>query len=530
MKSESTQKVIFDKLKNTLLSSALNISKPIYNNFNISLSRNISLYNLIQIEDYNHLEMGLGLKALERIPKNQEIMTIPIISGLNGLEMLDIKSDENLKILKTVMHSIAANYAQSASSSSSSLKNNGNYANQSENTFNNDTFNMQMSKAKIDEFKYEKMLQTQSLMWQIIVNSLHENSYNFDLVNSFPKAELTNLVYFDKRILEKTSSVSLKLFFSETLAAFRFIYEAIAKQGIFELSQESFLWAYCNTLSRKLSIIDEFNANNIKSSEAAEKNGGTPIEFIAPVVEYINHSSKNANVIVEPDYDFDAKQSIIRLYACEDINEGEQLLLDYAKLERFDNRMFMNRYGFFDKDNPNKSFEIPFLMEDVFELFGITKEEIFVKFLALQKNENLKSFKNELFKKAKVSDFENKFFKLRLYDNKFDVELLKYLRIAFLTESDLSGASKKANLLSFDFSKKFSDVNEREIALFCVGILNKYFLSVKDNDYEKIVQDIGEVESREHFMLKNMYLLEKEEKYLLEKNLNFFKKKLNMLV
>ncbi len=513
MKSEGPQKIILDKLKNTLLSSALNISKPIYNNFNMSLTRHISLYNLIQIEDYNDLEMGLGIKSLEKIPKNQEIMTIPVISGLNGLEMLDIKSDQSLQILKKLMHSIAANYAQSADPNSTKSENN----------------NKEYVKAKLDEFKYEKMLQTQSLMWQIIVNSLNKNSYNFDLVDSFPKDELAQLAYFDKSIMEKMSSISLKLFYSETLAALRYMYEMIAQQGIFELSQESFLWAYCNTLSRKTSIIDFYGTNsNSTDNDNSEK--GSPIELIAPILEYINHSSCAANVLIEPDFDFDSKQSIIRLYACADIRAGEQLLLDYTKSERYNNRQLMSRYGFFDLDNANKTIEIPLLIEDVFELFNIGNEEIFAKYFVLQKNENLISFKNELLRKAKLSDYENRFFKLTLYDNKFDIELLKYLRIAFLTEEDLSDAAKKSALLSFDFSRKYNDRNEREIALFCLVIINNYFNSVKDNDYERVIRDIGKVQSKEQFMLKNMFLLEKEEKYLLERNVSYLKKKLNTLI
>jgi hypothetical protein len=511
MKSESTQKAIFDKLKNTLLSSALNISKPIYDNFSMTLSRKIALYNLIAIEDYNHLEMGLGIKALEKINKNQEIMTIPIISGLNGMEMLDIKSDQNLQILKKLIHNIAESYAQNLSGKEEEY----------ESAQNKD---FKKPKAKIDEFKYEKMLQTQSLTWQIIVNSLHKDSYNYDLVNSFPKEELTQLAYFDRNILEKMSSASLKFFYSETIGAFKYIYDQIAKEGIFELSQENFLWAYNNTLSRKISIIDHYS--NV--SDNSDK--GSPIELIAPIVEYINHSSSVANVFVEPDYDFDSKQSIIRLYAAENISEGDQLLLDYTKSDKFNNRQLMNRYGFFDKDNPNKNIEVPFLMEDVFNLFNILNEEIFMKFFKLQKNENLKNFKIELLRKAKLSDYENKFFKLTLYDNRFDLELLKYLRIAFLAEEDLNDAAKKANLLNFDFSIKFSDENERLVIMFCLGVLNNYFDNVKGNDYAKITGDIGKVESRKQFMLKNMYLLENEEKFLLEKSLKFLKKKLNTLI
>lgn len=513
MKSDGVQKAIFDKLKNTLLSSALNISKPIYNNFNMSLSRNISLYNLIQIEDYNHLEMGLGLKAMEKINKNQEIMTVPIISGLNGLEMLDVKSDQNLQILKKLIHNIAASYAQNTTNSLESES------------------NTAKKKPKIDEFKYEKMLQTQSLMWQIIVNSLNKDSYNYDLVNSFPKEnELTQLAYFDRNIVEKMSSVSLKFFFSESIAALSYIYQLIAQEGIFELTQENFLWAYCNTLSRKISIIDYYGNNNTDLHAENQNDKGSPIELIAPIVEYINHSSASSNVIIEPDFDFESKQSIIRLYASADISAGEQLLLDYAKAEAFNNRQFMSRYGFFDALNPHKNIEVPFLMEDVFDLFQISQEEVFAKFFALQKNENFKSFKHELLKKAKLSDFENKFFKLTLYDNKFDIDLLKFLRIAFLAEEDLNDSQKKANLLRFDFSKKFSDANERDVILFCVGILSKYFESVKDKDYDRIIGEIGSVQSREQFMLKNMNLLEKEEKYLLEKNLSFLKKRLNTLI
>ena len=165
MKDANSGKIIFDKIKTNLLNSTLKISHQIYNNFNSSLSRNITLYNNLSLEDYNNLEMGLGIKAMEEIEKGQEILTIPIITGLNGLEMIDIKSDQNLTILKSLMNKIAGLYSSK------------NPAENSDNKF---------KKEKNDTFRYEKMLQTQSLVWQAMVNLSNEGAYNHDLVNSFP--------------------------------------------------------------------------------------------------------------------------------------------------------------------------------------------------------------------------------------------------------------------------------------------------------------------------------------------------------
>ena len=78
MKSDNLNKVIFDKLKNCLLNSSINYSQTIYSNFNSSLSRNILLHHPLELEDYNYLEMGLGLKAQNKIEKlrakNKEII------------------------------------------------------------------------------------------------------------------------------------------------------------------------------------------------------------------------------------------------------------------------------------------------------------------------------------------------------------------------------------------------------------------------------------------------------------------------
>lgn len=502
MKNEAANKVIFDKIKNILLTTALNLSQPIYTNFNMALSRNIQLYCSLKLEDYNNLEMGIGLCALENIQKHQEIMSIPIISGLNGLEMLDIKTDQNLQILKNLMNKIAFSYSQI-------------------NVESNNINSNQTSKNKnqLNNLKYEKMLQTQSLMWQIIVNSLNNNSYNYDLVNSFPREELTQPIYFSKEIINKIASMSLKLFYSETISAYKYIYDFISREGIFEVNQEQFLWAYNNTLSRKISIIDYHNSEE-----------GSPIEFIAPILEYVNHSSVNNNVIFEPDYDIESKNSLIRVYATKDINKGDQLLMDYNLSDKFNNRNFMNRYGFFDHDNINKNIEIPFLMEEIFEILQISKEEIILKFLNSQIDLKTKNIKKELLRKAKVSDCESRFFKLTIYENKFDIELLKFLRITFLEDAELDDPLRKEKCFLHDFSKKFSDNNEKLVLEFCKKIFDKYYSSLNKIDYDTLITSIGKVESKEAFMLKNMYLLEKEEKGLLEKNLKFISKKKENLI
>jgi len=510
MKNENLQKAVFDKIKNTILTSALEISKPIYQNFSQSLSRNIIINNLIQLEDYNDLEMGLGLKAMEKIQKSQEIMTIPIVCGLNGLEMIDVKNDQNFQILKKLMNKISSTYSQIETHDSSSYPNN------------QIKFNEKNNKVKINDFKYEKMLQTQSLLWQIIVNSINKNSYNFELVNSFPREELTQLAYYDRKLIENMSSMSLKLFFSETIGAYKYIYDLISQEGIFEISQEMFLWAYSNTLSRKISVIDSFSGDDPQN--------GKPIELIAPILEYINHSSSKENVIVEPDYDYETKTSVIRVYSSQEIQAGDQLLMDYGKYENYNNRQFINRYGFFDNENPKKFIELPFLLDEIFEIFEYSKEEILQKFLHIQKNENLKAFKTELLKKANLLNYETKFFKVNIYENKFDLELIKFLRIAFLEEEDISDSNSKQKALSHNFSNKFFDKNEKNVFAFCIKILEKYFASIKDNNYEGLIETLGIIDNREKFMLKNMYKLENEEKYLLDKNLKYLKKKLNSLI
>ena len=486
MKSDNLNKVIFDKLKNCLLNSSINYSQTIYSNFNSSLSRNILLHHPLELEDYNYLEMGLGLKAQNKIEKHQEIMTIPILSGLNGLEMLDVKNDQNLKILKNLINNISSNYSQNSNS----------------------------DKNKHDELKYQKMLQTQSLIWQVIVNYSNNESYNFDLVNSFPKDDLTQLIYYSKDLIDQMSSSSLKLLFSETLSAYKYIYDLINFEGIFEVSEDIFLWAYNNTLSRKISIIDYYNNEK-----------GNPIELIAPILEYVNHSSIKTNIIAEPDYDIETNNSLIRVYCSRDIESGQQLFLDYGYNENFNNRQFLNRFGFIDLENSNKEIELPFLFDEIFQILDLNNEKVFVTYKELKATNN--EFKSNLLKKAKVEDFENKFFKLTLYENKFNIELLKFLRIIFLSLEDFSNSDKKEKCLRHDFSEKYSNENEKIVLEFCLKILEKYFSTLKNNDYNNLISNIGMIDSTEKFKLKNMFLLENEEKYLLDKNLNYLNKKYN---
>src|SRR4051812_26453097 len=103
MKSES----VYQTARKVLLNSTLTISKSVYSCFASAFDRGAIVNNKIMLYDYNNLGMGYGLKALEQIPAQSEIFKIPLNTGLNGVDMVDMIEDERKSILKALCNNIS---------------------------------------------------------------------------------------------------------------------------------------------------------------------------------------------------------------------------------------------------------------------------------------------------------------------------------------------------------------------------------------------------------------------------------------
>jgi hypothetical protein len=457
MKKES----VIDITKKLLLNSTLLISKKVFNCFSSATENGAIINRNIALDDYNALGMGYGLKALEHIHTNTEIMRIPIGTGLNGVDMVDMLEDERKKVLKQLCNNIASTIAPEGP-------------------------------------ERERMYQVQSLVWQVMHNSQYEEATNNALISAFPTEDLTQIIYMKQEHINHLSSLNMKIYISYTTHFYKSIYEMVKKESIFDADLNFFIWAYNNVISRKLSV----------------KSPKQSVEVILPILDYINHSSVDPNVTTVPYYDIKEDRSYVLLNSTREIQEGEQLFRFYGEDS---NRNYMNKYGFFDKDNKRKDLNI-FYTQHLFEL--ILNEQIVQEYLYLMKQ--AKPLKEKLFKNNNVDLVVSD--SIEIYPNKFDNEILKYLRIIFLSEEECIKAA------GHDFGQIFSMENEIKVFKFLKVIFDKHFSLIKNNNYTNKIDALGEIDNVDKFKVKNLLLLEEEEQFILSKNVEYINKKLNTLI
>jgi hypothetical protein len=469
----SKNQQIADLFKNSILNSALEISPKIYRIFSMSLERNIEVTCRLKLKDYNNLEMGLGLQASEHIREHREIMRIPVATGFNGMDLIDFKEDVSKTVIKETCWNIAK-------------------------TFFPDNF----------KFRQEKNFQNLMLMWQILLNSYYKDAYNYDMVNAFPESDLTQPMFASENIYNNIKSINLKKYYHDNRLYMQTVYDLIAKEAIFEMSFDEVAWAYNNVLARKMIIVEPISQ--------------MPYQLILPIIDYVNHSSIDANILVEPVFETERSTSFLSIKASRDIREGEQLFFDYGPMY---NKKFMNMYGFYDDQNPIQESDFLFITssENLYGLLQFTNEDIISEFYnKIASNVNLKS---QIMTKNEISmDMFYPTFNLMLYNNKFENKLVKFLRIVYLENDQVE------NAINYDFNQMYSLENDKKVYSMIHVILNKHLSFVKDIKHSECIEALGTIDSAEKYKTKCMYKLENEEKILLEKNLKFLNNKLRNLL
>jgi hypothetical protein len=486
----SARKVQFaDEIKNCLLNSALNFSTKLYNNFNSAINRGMDLEFKISLQDYNHLEQGLGLRADEKIFKDKEVFLIPLSMGMNGLDLIDFKEHVNRKIIEESSRKVAK-----------SLHPN-------------------------DKFRQEKVYQNCILAWQILFSAHFENSYMHDMVEAFPIRDLTQPIYSRKELLEKIKSKNLIKYYHENNQFFDLIYSLLCRETTYDISIEEITWAFNCVFSRKLSIL--------------EQDTNSPYELLLPVVDYINHSSTQSNLLYQPYYERVDQRSYLSVVAKRDIEKGEQLFFDYGP---YTNKKFVHMYGFFDRENPKVESDFYIHGQNLLNLLQIQpnsdEDETYRKFLykieEITNKENYSST-SQFRIKHKLLEKNNATFlggyneiNLTLFPNKFDIKFLKFLRIIFLDNGDIS-EDNIGKVENHNFTNIYSRDNELKVYNFLKYILKKHISPIEEIDHEELISEIGLIDNVEKVKLKTMFLLEREEKMLLEKNIKYIDSKLNLI-
>jgi hypothetical protein len=473
------KEIAIDFIKNSILNSSLQHSRKIYKVFNMAFERGIDINFRLVLEDYNNLEMGFGLKAAEPIYENKEIMRIPVVTGFNGLDLIDFKEDISKKAIVDLSWKIAKTFFPDSEDSKK---------------------------------RQEKSFQNLILFWQLLLNSYQKDAYNHHFVDSFPDKDLTQPVYASDDIFNLISSRNLKKYYFDNKLFLHSLYNYISREKIHEVTFNEIAWAYNNVISRKIIIPEESNLKNI-------------YQLIMPIADYINHSSTKANCYAEPVYESESKSSYISLKADKNIQENEQLFFDYGPMY---NKKLMSMYGFFDSENPMVESDFLFIGESNYFLpfLEIPSTDILTEFY--NKVENNKEFKVQLMNKHSIN--YSKYypqFSIILYLNKFDTNFLKFLRIIFLDDQDIS--HYKDSIWNHDFDDIYSFQNEKKVYSYIEYVLNRHLSFVKHINHDDFIKSLGTIDSLDKFKTKSMWKLEQEEKVLLEKNLIWVTKKMKSL-
>lgn len=143
-----------------------------------------------------------------------------------------------------------------------------------------------------------------------------------------------------------------------------------------------------------VSTIDEFKwAMGIVLSRAISNVSiGTPLTLV-PVIDLVNHSTIKCNA----NHTYDAVTGDFTLYTTKDVEEGEEIFINYG--DGRDSASFMSLYGFCDVDNLND--EIPLKLSSKHQ----TAEDFSGDAISLEKAESFSSFsqwKNLTAEKYKV--------------------------------------------------------------------------------------------------------------------------------
>ena len=117
-------------------------------------------------------------------------------------------------------------------------------------------------------------------------------------------------------------------------------------------------------------------------------------------------------------------------------------------------------------------------------------------------------------------------FNLRLFPNKLDSKILKILRVLLINHEE--NLDKNASY-NHDFSKMYSVSNENFVHRYLYNNLNFHYKAISDKNYDKKIEDIGTINSKEKIDLMNLYIIENEEQSLLQKNIKFLKSRLEQI-
>ena len=134
--------------------------------------------------------------------------------------------------------------------------------------------------------------------------------------------------------------------------------------------------------------------------------------------------------------------------------------------------------------------------------------------------------KHKLYEHKGIQDYRGAWY---VYENKFDINLLKTLRIALLT-------TEMVEQLTFDhlwnhetFDEPLSRTHEHVVLNALYDFLNLCYKTVSGKDYKEMRRDLSTIDNLHKLHLKNIFTIQDEEQQILKKNLEYVDNKITEL-
>lgn len=221
------------------------------------------------------------------------------------------------------------------------------------------------------------------------------------------------MIFWPKHILTEVDSQILISQYRDTLGFYHHIHQLLTKDpespyaqhGGDPLPLDQFLWAFSVISSRHLTLNNSATPSDDASLQL----------LVMPLLDFLNHSP-DPNVVALPFHDKINNESFVLIQALRDIKKGEQLLMSYGALS---NSHLLQKYGFTLPDNANNalSFNAQF-----YEYSALLGEETKLKQVA----------------RARLGFPQlTTRFPLTLYKGRFSQEMVRQLRLSFLTSKNI---------------------------------------------------------------------------------------------
>lgn len=418
------------------------------------------------------------------IYENEVIGIIPFKSGINSYELDDIEEKER-KGLKENIHKGLSRF---------------------------------FSKEKNLE-NYEKNYNHTILIYELLTNYKYDNANSHFLVKSFP-TECFNLPMISLDNISQIRSITLKSQLSNYCYFVKEYHEALTEGDVFPMYFGDFLHFY--------------NIANNKKIEVETEKGN--LNLIYPVIELLNHNF-DPNVELVIDWDQNRNETVIYLLSKRRIEPNESLSINYGS--NLTNLSLAKRYGFVIPNNKNVNWMVQIIFEDLNTAFSNINNNNTISDIIdfnhirdfselLRQNQD---YKFSLFDKLNQPfnnyvEFCSAYFDL--YTNKFDINYLALLRISQLSNKEIS--LKSELIQKHDFTNVWSKENEERVLKYIINVLKLHFSQYKDVDYDSEIEfskkNVINKDTNDLYLVKE---LEKEERMVVEKNIKYITKKLELL-